>query len=200
MINRALKPSLIKKNLSTSCTRSINLDQPKNLDITLASREPIGQFKAWYEEAKSSYKLASAVCLSTASMEAVPSSRMVDLFHITSRGLVFCVQDSSRSGVELKENPKASLLFFWPNLKRQVRVEGSVERLPDDEANSCFNLSAFNKNASSPWGGQLLLPNLAEFWQFEKAKFGKVSFKKKENVGDIDHYEDGDDGWIIQRS
>ncbi len=100
------------------------------------------QFRSWFEQGT-----GEAVALATATSGGAPSVRMVLLKGVDERGFVFVTNYESRKGRELAENPQAALLFYWPELGRQVRVEGSVERISDAESDTYF--------ATRPRGAQL---------------------------------------------
>ena len=93
--------------------------------------DPLAQFGAWFEEAGAQgAHEPEAVALATASPDGAPSVRMVLMKRYGAEGLTFFTNYGSRKGGELERNPRAALLFYWPELGRQVRVEGSVERAP----------------------------------------------------------------------
>ena len=100
--------------------------------------DPLEQFRTWFAEAGATLELPEAMALATASPGAAPSVRMVLLKSFDERGLVFFSHYTSRKGRELEANPQAALLFHWSPLGRQVRVEGRVERLTDEESDSYF--------------------------------------------------------------
>jgi pyridoxamine 5'-phosphate oxidase len=98
-------------------------------------RDPLAQFGRWYDEANAVSGLdADAVAVATATPDGRPSARMVLLKGFDATGLVFFSNYGSRKGTELEANPRAALLFHWPELGRQVRVEGPVERLPREQS------------------------------------------------------------------
>ena len=109
--------------------------------------DPLEQFRSWFAEAGKAVEGPEAVALATATPEGAPSVRMVLLKGYDERGLVFFSHYTSRKGRELEANPQAALLFHWPGLGRQVRVEGSVGRLDVDESDAYF--------ATRPRGAQL---------------------------------------------
>lgn len=101
---------------------------------------PLDQFMEWFEQALSAELLdANAMTLATASDNAVPSARMVLLKGVDEEGFRFYTNYESRKGQELLENPRASLCFFWSPLERQVRIEGTVEKLSAEESESYFH-------------------------------------------------------------
>lgn len=101
---------------------------PSSLD-----EDPLRQFEKWYAEAGS-----DAVALATATPDGAPSVRMVLLKDADARGFTFHTNYESRKGRELETNPRAALLFYWHDLGRQVRVEGSAERTSRRESESYF--------------------------------------------------------------
>jgi pyridoxamine 5'-phosphate oxidase len=110
--------------------------------------DPLAQFKAWFAEAAAAgMRVPEAMALATAAPGAAPSVRMVLLKDATPNGFAFHTNYGSRKARELDANPQAALLFHWDPIGRQVRVEGSVERLPDAESAEYF--------ATRPHGGQI---------------------------------------------
>jgi pyridoxamine 5'-phosphate oxidase len=110
--------------------------------------DPFVQFRFWFNIASSSgVSEANAMTLATASAEGVPSARTVLLKGFDEHGFVFYTNYESQKGEELRENPRAALLFFWKELHRQVRVTGSVERVTREESEAYFH--------SRPVGSQL---------------------------------------------
>jgi pyridoxamine 5'-phosphate oxidase len=109
--------------------------------------DPVAQFRRWYEEAAAVLDMPEAVVLATADADGRPSARMVLVKEADDRGFRFHTGHGSRKGRELAGNPRGALLFYWHPLGRQVRVEGRVERLPDEESEACFR--------TRPRGGQL---------------------------------------------
>ncbi len=102
----------------------------QGLPEATADRDPIELFGEWFEQAKESgILLPDSASLATASRDGVPSSRMVLLKTFAADGFVFFTNYGSRKAREMDENPRASLLLHWAVLERQVRVEGSVERI-----------------------------------------------------------------------
>ncbi|MCF8240959.1 MAG: pyridoxamine 5'-phosphate oxidase [Melioribacteraceae bacterium] len=101
---------------------------------------PVNQFKRWFEEAiRSSIIEPTAMTLATVSETGQPSARIVLLKGFNEKGFTFFTNYESRKGKELAANKKASLLFFWSELHRQIRIEGEVEKLPVDESEQYFN-------------------------------------------------------------
>lgn len=113
-----------------------------------APAEPYELFTSWLEQALTARLLdATAMVLSTATGDGVPSARVVLLKGHDARGLVFYTRHHSQKAAELGVNPRASCLFHWRELDRQVRVEGSVESVSPEESRAYF--------ASRPRSSQL---------------------------------------------
>lgn len=104
-----------------------------------AHADPLTQFRTWFEEALRAQVLEpNAMCLATATPDAYPSARIVLMKGVDERGLVFFTDYRSRKGQELADNPHASVCFFWPELERQVRVVGAVQRVSRAESDEYF--------------------------------------------------------------
>ena len=91
--------------------------------------DPLEQFAAWFDEARRGQAVeADAMALATATPDGEPSVRIVLMKEFDERGITFFTNYGSRKAVELEGNPRAALLFHWPELGRQVRIEGRVRR------------------------------------------------------------------------
>lgn len=102
-------------------------------------KDPIERFAALYEEAKRVIPVdPNAMTVASVGPEGRPSTRVVLLKDFDARGFVFYTNLESRKGRELRSHPWAALSFFWQPLERQVRVEGRVEQVPDEEADAYF--------------------------------------------------------------
>ena len=120
----------------------------KTLLETEVADTPFLQFGDWWQQAvESEIDEVNAMTLATASLEGVPSARIVLLKGYNEKGFVFFSNYESAKGQELAENPKASLLFFWKELERQVRITGLVEKLSAAENDEYF--------LSRPTGSQI---------------------------------------------
>jgi pyridoxamine 5'-phosphate oxidase len=107
--------------------------------MSAAPNDPIQQFQAWLSEAeKSEPNDGNAMALATVGPDDMPSVRMVLLKGVDARGFIFYTNLESQKGTELLANPRAGLCFHWKSLRRQVRVEGEVERVTDAEADAYF--------------------------------------------------------------
>ena len=117
---------------------------------SIMKENPFDQFNLWYnEELESKSNLPDAMTLSTAGADMMPSSRIVFMRILTEEGFIFFTNYRSKKGRQLEENPKASLLFFWPRLIRQVRVEGLVERCSEQISDDYFNSRPLPSRAAS---------------------------------------------------
>ncbi len=105
-----------------------------------AAVDPVALFLVWLQEAEAGEPNdANSVALATASADGAPSVRMVLVKGVDERGFSFYTNAESRKGLELGENPRAAMCFYWKSLRRQVRVEGMVTELPGDEADAYFH-------------------------------------------------------------
>jgi pyridoxamine 5'-phosphate oxidase len=102
----------------------------RSLDDGATDADPIAQFRIWFAEAEAAQVAdVNAMTLATASASGEPSARIVLLKDMDERGFVFFTHYTSPKGGDLAENPRASLLFYWPELERQVRISGTVSRV-----------------------------------------------------------------------
>ena len=109
--------------------------KPKATAVT----DPLALFDEWFAEARAAeINDPEAMALATADGAEQPSVRMVLLKGHGPRGFVFYTNDQSAKGEQLAANPRAALLFHWKSLRRQVRIEGRVERVPAAEADTYF--------------------------------------------------------------
>ncbi len=139
--------------------------------------DPIELFQRWLAEAREREPNdPTAMTLATADADGVPSARMVLLKDAEASGFVFYTNAESRKGLDLDANPRASLVFHWKSLRRQVRVDGTVERVTDEEADAYFasrqrgsQIGAWASDQSRPLDGRFELEKrVAKF----AARFG----------------------------
>jgi len=127
--------------------------------------DPIRLFQAWLTEAEGAEPNdPNAMTLATVGADGMPSARMVLLKGLDDRGFSFYTNLGSRKAGELAAHPRAALCFHWKSLRRQVRVEGAVERVGDDEADAYFatrarisQLGAWASKQSQPLTGRFEL-------------------------------------------
>ena len=103
-------------------------------------KNPIDQFNIWLDQARHA-ELPEPNAMTVASVDenGKPSARVVLIKEVDHKGFVFFTNYESRKGKALTHNPQAALLFFWPELERQIRIEGSVEKLSDEESDEYFH-------------------------------------------------------------
>lgn len=102
--------------------------------------DPFAQFEKWWKEVLDSHiDEANAMTLATASADGMPDARIVLLKGFDTQGFTFFTNYNSAKGNELLENPRASLVFFWKELERQVRISGLVVMVSEAESDAYFN-------------------------------------------------------------
>ena len=112
----------------------------QTLDEKDVNADPIMQFEKWFKEAvDSKVHEPNAMTVCTATKEGKPSARILLLRNFNESGFVFYTNYTSRKGTEIMENPNCALLFFWPELERQVRIEGVLTKQTSDESDIYFN-------------------------------------------------------------
>ncbi len=120
----------------------------ESLDVSTILPDPIEQFERWFHEAIEAEVLEpNAMNLSTINEDNRPSSRIVLLKGIEEKKFVFYTNYQSTKGKELTRNPACAVTFFWPELERQVRIEGTAERVDDERSEKYFQ--------SRPRGSQI---------------------------------------------
>ncbi len=100
--------------------------------------DPVAQFAVWFHDAQAVELEPNAMTLATADASAAPSARVVLLKAVETDAFVFITTYTSRKGRELDVNPRAALVFFWPTLERQVRIEGRVNKIAPRESEIYF--------------------------------------------------------------
>ena len=121
--------------------------------------DPIRIFSTWFEEAKKCTSIAdpTAMNLATASASGSPSNRMVLFKGFDEGGFVFYTNLKSRKGMELNENPRASLCFYWAPLDKQVRIEGITTAVSNQEADAYFKTRPLQSRLGS-WASKQSQP------------------------------------------
>lgn len=134
------------------------------------ARDPTEQFRRWFEETLAAdLHEPNAMIVATATPEGRPSARVVLLKGFDERGFVFYTNYEGRKAREMEENPRAALLFYWGELERQVRVEGTVARVSGEESDAYFatrprgsRLGAWASEQSRVVGGREVLEDRLE--------------------------------------
>lgn len=139
------------------------------LDEEHADADPIRQFSRWWEEAqRAEVREANAMTLATASAAGCPAARQVLLKGFDEHGFVFFTNYESRKGLELAANPRACLLFFWSELERQVRIDGTVERTSDAESDAYFRSRPLASRIGA-WASPQSRPITSKAWLLARA-------------------------------
>ena len=203
---------------------TVNTPLLEGLDEKLIDRDPIRQFQSWFDDAiAAKLPLPEAMTLATATPEGRPSARMVLLKQVDHEGFVFYTNYRSAKAAQLDANPYAALVFYWAQLDRQVRVEGSVTKTSAEESREYFRtrpresqIGAWASEQSEVIGGREVLEQRArefetlycdrdidcpEHWGGYRLKPERIEFWKS-RVGRLHDrilYERHDDGWTITR-
>ena len=102
--------------------------------------DPIKQFELWFNEAEEAkVPERSAMTLATATHDGRPSARIVLLKGVSNDGFSFYTNYLSRKGKEITKNPVGALIFFWPSMERQIRIEGTLEKLSKEQSEKYFH-------------------------------------------------------------
>jgi pyridoxamine 5'-phosphate oxidase len=126
----------------------------KSLTETSIDKDPFKQFAKWFDQAlKGDLLLPNAMALATAAKDGKPSVRMVLLKEFDEKGFVFFTNYASKKGKELENNPYASVLFYWESLERQVRIDGTVEKITKEESEDYFKTRPF-KSRVGAWASK----------------------------------------------
>ena len=151
------------------------------LSVKKVLANPIDQFQQWLNEAiHSECAEPTAMAVSTVSPENTPSSRMVLLKGVIDGDFVFYTNYNSRKGSHLNRNPVASALFFWPELERQVNIEGVVTKGQPDESDAYFK--------TRPWKsriGAIISPQSQPIASRNELKAAFVQEASKHLLGEI---------------
>lgn len=196
----------------------------EGLDEKRIDRDPIRQFQIWFNDAiAAKLPLPEAMTLATATPDGKPSARMVLLKQVDHGGFVFYTNYRSAKAAQLDANPYAALVFYWAQLDRQVRVEGSVTKTSPEESRDYFRtrpresqIGAWASEQSEVIAGRDVLEQRAleleglycdreidcpEHWGGYRVKPDRIEFWKS-RVGRLHDrilYEREGHGWTIRR-
>jgi len=193
-------------------------------DLISHPTDPLPLFKEWLAEAENSETInPTAMALATAGADGAPSVRMVLLKKVDERGFVFYTNSESQKGIEITENPRASLCFYWKSSLRQVKVDGPVSKVSQEEANAYFatrsrssRIGAWASKQSRPLESRFELEKqLAvytakfnvgkvprpEFWEGYRVYAERIELwqERKFRLHDRIVYNRKNGGWISQR-
>lgn len=139
------------------------------LDEEHADADAIAQFARWWDEAAAAQvREANAMTLATADASGVPAARTVLLKSFDHAGFVFFTNYESRKGGELTANPRAALLFFWPELERQVRIDGAARRIDESESDEYFRTRPLPSRIGA-WASPQSRPIKSKGWLLARA-------------------------------
>jgi pyridoxamine 5'-phosphate oxidase len=154
--------------------------QLKSLEEKEMNADPIVQFETWWKEAiASKVEEPNAMTLATCSASGRPSARIVLLKGIHKKGFVFYTNYQSRKGREIEENSFVALVFFWKELERQIRIEGSIKKVSARESDEYFSIRPRQSQLgawSSPQSAVIDSPDLLQ----ENLEKYTAQFKDKE--------------------
>jgi pyridoxamine 5'-phosphate oxidase len=212
---------MIDKKIIQDLRRNYKL---KSLDRKEVNEDPFEQFSAWFEEALNSHlPEPNAMILATSTKEGKPSIRTLLLKGFDENGFTFYTNYESRKGKELCENNNASILFFWPELERQIRLEGITEKISKEESEKYYRTRPF-KSKVGAWASaqSSVIENrfviikkffkylikfhsteipLPPFWGGYILKPDNFEFwqGRANRLHDRVRYRKADNGWIIER-
>jgi pyridoxamine 5'-phosphate oxidase len=189
-----------------------------------AGNDPIALFREWFEAATAAgVYLPEAMTLATATPDGRPSARMVLLKGCDEHGFVFFTNYGSRKADDLDANPRAALCLHWAALQRQVRIEGAVSRISEEESFEYFRtrargsrIGAWASKQSEPLNERATLEDavakyerdypddnvpLPPFWGGYRVAPGRIEFwqGRANRLHDRLVYEGGQDGWRVTR-
>lgn len=160
----------------------------KTLTKSAVDSNPIKQFAKWYKVIlKSGITEPTAMSIATATKKGVPSVRTVLLKGFDEKGFLFFTNYKSRKGKELTENPAAELLFYWRDLRKQVRISGKVAKVTKQESEDYFNSRPL-KSRIGAWASKQseVIPNR----KYLEEQFKEYTKKYKRDVP-LPHYWGG---------
>ena len=143
--------------------------------ISLIKKEleqnPFIQFRKWFEDAKNAKIIEpNAMCLATVGKNGQPSSRMLLLKSFDLNGFVFFTNYESKKGLEIKENPLGSVLFYWDLLEREIRIEGKISKISTQDSDDYFDSRPFGSKIGALISKQSTVINNDDFLKKEKEK------------------------------
>ena len=172
------------------------MNQKNSLGLNLCFMDlddPIELFDKWYDEAKKSeINDPNAIALATSNINNIPSVRMVLMKEFNEKGFVFYTNLNSQKSREIKENPNASMCFHWKSLLRQVRINGAIEPVQNQQADQYYNSRGYESRIGAWASKQSTALNNRNELLDAISKF-KEKFKDKDNVPRPSHWS----GWNL---
>jgi pyridoxamine 5'-phosphate oxidase len=164
------------------------MNEPTALTKASVDPNPIRQFEKWFQElpgAGVSEQDAISMTLATATRGGLPCARIVLMKSYDDSGFVFYTNYNSRKSAELAESPRACLLFYWSALWRQVRIEGAVEKVSEEESEQYFHSRPLGSKTGA-WASNQSQP-IANRTELEK-RFEEFDSKFGDNVPRPPHW------------
>ena len=156
-------------------------------------KDPMQLFKVWMDEAKKTEPNdPNAVALATSNKKNLPSVRMVLLKDFNENGFVFYTNLNSQKGIELKENPNASMCFHWKSLLRQIRISGSVSSVSKKVADQYYNTRGYESRIGA-WASKQSKVLSSRDELINSIKDFKKKFNDQNNVPRPSHWS----GWNL---
>ena len=194
------------------------------LDEANVSPDPITEFARWFEEAvKAEVQEPNAMTLASVGSGGAPSARIVLLKGFDARGFIFFTDYRSQKGTELEQNPRAAMVFYWPELERQIRITGTTTPIGREESEAYFRtrprgsrISAWVSHQSQVIASRKLLEDrvpelerrypgddvpLPPYWGGLRVVPGSVEFwqGRTSRLHDRIRYTKTGDAWRIER-
>ncbi|KAH9950593.1 pyridoxamine 5'-phosphate oxidase [Amylocystis lapponica] len=120
-------------------TAHTQYDAPESLAPSAVAASPLDQFRTWFTDVQGTAREPESMTLCTSTAGGVPSARIVLFKQLDPRGFVFYTNYTSRKSQELRANPRAALVFYWPEVHRQVRVVGRAEQVSRAESEEYYH-------------------------------------------------------------
>uniref|UniRef100_A0A7I4KIV3 Pyridoxine-5'-phosphate oxidase n=1 Tax=Brugia malayi TaxID=6279 RepID=A0A7I4KIV3_BRUMA len=162
-----------------------NKEEPFLLEENLPSRNPFELFDIWFKNAAENkdvtFEEVNAVCLSTV-FNNQPKSRMVLMKEYDREGLCFYTHYNSAKGIQIDKNPYASMLFYWPHVDRQIRMEGKLEKLPLEAAEAYWYQRPLKSRIGSKVSEQSKVISNRQYLEDRKEKLEKLVAEEGEKT------------------
>lgn len=144
------------------------------------SSDPFVQFEQWFEFAvESGISEVNAMTLATATIDGIPSARIVLLKEYDEKGFVFFTNYQGRKGEELGKNPNAALVIFWKELERQIRIEGMVEKVDEKTSDEYFQSRPMESRVSAAISPQSKVVPSRQYLEEKWVEFLKLNYTGK---------------------